>query len=165
VHLIRDLDALPNDLIRGAVTVGNFDGVHRGHSRIIERLLAQSRAVGGPTVVFTFDPHPVRLLRPELAPPPLTWIERKAELLAALGIDALVAYPTDQHLLNLTPGGFFDSIIVTRLAARAIVEGPNFRFGRQRAGTIDTLKDLCKKSDVRLEIVEPLVFEGEVVSS
>jgi riboflavin kinase/FMN adenylyltransferase len=165
VQLIRDLAALPDALRQGAVTVGNFDGVHRGHARIIERLVAQARTEDGPAVAFTFDPHPVRLLRPELAPPPLTWIERKAELLARLGIDALVAYPTDQALLDLSPEEFFEQILVTRLAARAIVEGPNFRFGRQRSGTIETLKERCHARDMRLEIVEPLVVEGEIVSS
>jgi riboflavin kinase/FMN adenylyltransferase len=165
VQLIRDLSALPGSLRHGAVTVGNFDGVHRGHARIMERLLAQARQVGGPAVAFTFDPHPVRLLRPELAPHPLTWTERKAELLSALGIDALIAYPTDARLLELSPDEFFRQILVTPLAARAIVEGPNFRFGRQRAGTMDTLKELCRGSDVRLEIVDPLVMDGEVVSS
>jgi riboflavin kinase/FMN adenylyltransferase len=165
VHLIRDLAALPDTLRQGAVSVGNFDGVHRGHARIVERLLAQAAAASGPAIVFTFDPHPVRLLRPELAPPPLTWIERKAELLQSLGVEALIAYPTDQALLDFTPREFFESILVRQLAAKAIVEGPNFRFGRQRAGTIETLAGLCRHGDVRLEIVEPLTDAGDVVSS
>ena len=83
------------------MAIGNFDGVHRGHARIVERLRAMAREVGGPAVVFTFDPHPVRLLRPAEAPPPLTWTDRKAELLADLGVDAVIAYPTDEALLRL----------------------------------------------------------------
>ena len=73
------------------MSIGNFDGVHRGHARLIERLRTMARNLGGPAVVMTFDPHPVRLLRPEAAPPPLTWTERKADLLGALGIDAMIA--------------------------------------------------------------------------
>ena len=74
---------LPTAARGGAVSIGNFDGVHRGHVAIVRRLLERAEAVGGPAIVFTFDPHPVRLLRPEQCPPPLTWTERKAELLAA----------------------------------------------------------------------------------
>ena len=84
VRLLRSLDNLPADLAHGAVTIGNFDGVHRGHARLVERLLVNARGVGGPAIVFTFDPHPVRLLRPESVPPPLTWTDRKGQLLDEL---------------------------------------------------------------------------------
>lgn len=147
------------------MAIGNFDGVHRGHARIVERLIARARAVGGPALVFTFDPHPVRLLRPEAAPPPLTWTDRKAELLAELGVDGVIAYPTDEALLALEPQQFFDQIVRERLAARAMVEGPNFYFGRGRAGTVDVLRQLCLKANISLEIVEPLTVQGEYVSS
>ena len=103
MEVIRDLEDWPVSLRGGAVAIGNFDGVHRGHARIVERLLAVARQVGGPAVVFTFDPHPVRLLRPEHAPPPLTWTERKAELLGELGVDHVIAYPTDEALLRFRP--------------------------------------------------------------
>jgi len=129
VKLIRDLEAMPSALRGGAVSIGNFDGVHRGHARIVERLLAQARAVRGAAIAFTFDPHPVRLLRPDKAPPPLTWTDRKAELLAALGVDAIIAFPTDEELLQLSPEEFFDRMVRERLGAQAMVEGPNFYFG------------------------------------
>ncbi|HZL91980.1 MAG TPA: adenylyltransferase/cytidyltransferase family protein, partial [Pirellulaceae bacterium] len=73
MQLFRSLDDLPIGLRGGAVAIGNFDGVHVGHARIIQRLLAKAKEVSGPSIVFTFDPHPVRLLRPDKAPPPLTW--------------------------------------------------------------------------------------------
>src|SRR3954452_2892512 len=135
MHIIRNLEALPAAARGGAVAIGNFDGVHRGHVAIVKRLLARAEAVGGPAIVFTFDPHPVRLLRPDQCPPPLTWTERKAELLASLGVDWIVAYPTDEALLQLSAGEFFDKIIRDALAARALVEGPNFYFGHNREGT------------------------------
>jgi riboflavin kinase / FMN adenylyltransferase len=165
VKLIRDLAALPDELRAGAVAIGNFDGVHRGHARIVERLIAKAREVGGPAVVFTFDPHPVRLLRPAAAPPPLTWIDRKAELLSELGVDSMIAYPTDETLLSLSPEQFFTSIVHDALDARAIVEGPNFYFGRDRAGTIDVLRRLAAEVGVSVEVVEPLVISGHIVSS
>jgi len=147
------------------VTIGNFDGVHRGHARLIDRLQIQARAVGGPAIVFTFDPHPARILRPHEAPPPLTWAERKAELLAEVGVDALIAYPTDEALLALSPQEFFDRVVCRQLRARAMVEGPNFRFGRDRAGDVHSLASLCERADVTLDVVEPLIDDDDYVSS
>jgi len=147
------------------VAVGNFDGVHLGHAKIIERLLAVAKRVNGPAVVFTFDPHPVRLLRPQQAPPPLTWTERKATLLGELGVDHVIAYPTDEALLQLTPEEFFEQIVNGRLSARAMVEGPNFYFGRDRRGNIERLKEFCSQADIMLEVVEPITIGGEYVSS
>ncbi len=147
------------------MTIGNFDGVHLGHARLVERLKVQAAAVGGPAVVFTFDPHPVRILRPERAPPPLTWTDRKAELLAELGVDALVAFPTDAAFLRLGPREFFDRIVRGALEARAMVEGTNFFFGRDRQGDVALLEQLCREAGMLLEIVEPVAVDGQVVSS
>lgn len=165
MKIIRDLDALPDRFRSGAVAIGNFDGVHRGHARIVAALAEQARRVGGPAVALTFDPPPARLLRPDQAPPPLTWTERKAELLAALGVDAMVAYPTDEALLALSPEDFFEQIVRHRLDARALVEGPNFFFGRDRSGDIETLRELTGRAGIELEVVEPYIFDGEAVSS
>ena len=165
MKLLRQVTHLPDELRCGAVAIGNFDGVHWGHARIVERVLAQARELGGPALIFTFDPHPVRLLRPTEAPPPLTWTDRKAALLAELGVDAVIAYPTDEALLQLTPGEFFRRIVCEQLAARAMVEGPNFFFGRGRTGTIDVLRQLTAEAGIRLDVVDPLVVDGEYVSS
>jgi riboflavin kinase/FMN adenylyltransferase len=165
VRLLRSLDQLPADVRQGAVTIGNFDGVHQGHAQLIEQLLVKAREVDGPAVVFTFDPHPVRLLRPEAAPPPLTWTDRKAQLLDELGVTAVIAYPTDEQLLALSPQQFFERIIVERLAARAVVEGPNFHFGHKRAGDIRLLGRLCAGAGISMNVVPPLMMGGEYVSS
>src|SRR4029450_1715105 len=114
---------------------------------------------------FTFDPHPVRLLRPEAAPPPLTWTDRKAQLLGELGVTAVIAYPTDEALLALGPGEFFGRIVRERLDALAMVEGPNFHFGRGRAGNSDVLAQLCRESGLSLEIVPPLDLGGQRLST
>lgn len=147
------------------MSIGNFDGVHRGHVAIVRRLLERAEAVGGPAIVFTFDPHPVRLLRPEQSPPPLTWTERKAELLKALGVDWIVAYPTDEALLQLSAVDFFDQIVRGKLAAKALVEGPNFFFGHNREGTIERLNQLTGDAGISLDIVPPVVVDGAIVSS
>jgi riboflavin kinase/FMN adenylyltransferase len=165
LRLLRSLTDLPADLRGGAVSIGNFDGVHRGHARLVERLLAKASELSGPAIVFTFDPHPVRLLRPSVAPPPLTWTDRKAELLGELGVTATIAYPTDEALLALSPRDFFHLIIVNQLAAKAMVEGPNFFFGRGREGNIETLAQLCSTAGVALEIVQPVRIGDKLVSS
>lgn len=165
MHIIRQLASLPEAARGGAVAIGNFDGVHRGHVAIVRRLLERAAAVSGPAIVFTFDPHPVRLLRPEQCPPPLTWTERKAELLAGLGVDWIVAYPTDEALLQLSASEFFDKIIRGALAARALVEGPNFYFGHNREGTVERLRELASAADISLDVVPPVVIDGQIVSS
>ncbi len=163
--LFRDLDRLPDQLHDTAVTVGNFDGVHLGHARLVERLVAKSRELGGSSAVLTFDPHPARLLRPDRVPTPLCWIERKAELLGRLGVDVVIAYPTTMSLLQLDPRQFFDRILRDKLRARAVVEGTNFFFGRGRQGNIDVLRTLCDEAGIVLDVVEPVPFEGQIVSS
>jgi len=165
VRMIRSLDGIPAAFSCGAVAIGNFDGVHRGHARLIERLKQKAAEVGGPVTVFTFDPHPVVLLRPEAAPPPLTWVERKADLLADLGVDAVVAFPTDLALLRLSPREFFDLVVVNSLGAKAVVEGPNFRFGRDREGDIRLLQEFCRQAGLALEIVEPTMDGEGIISS
>jgi riboflavin kinase/FMN adenylyltransferase len=164
VKLCRDLNELPESPQPGAITIGNFDGVHCGHVRIVERLIEKAAQLGGPSVVFTFDPHPVRLLRPDKAPPPLTWPERKAELLGRLGVDVVVVYPTDKKLLSLSPREFFEMVVIGRLRARAVVEGENFFFGRDRSGNVESLARLCHENSVSLDIVPP-VREGDTVVS
>jgi riboflavin kinase/FMN adenylyltransferase len=165
MKVIRHLHAVPETIGSGALTIGNFDGVHRGHARLVERLVEHARRVRGPAVVFTFDPHPVRLLRPSAAPPPLTWTERKAQLLDELGVDCMIAYPTDEALLALGPREFFDRIVREALHAQAIVEGPNFFFGHDRKGNIETLGQYSTEAGIELEVVEPIVLDGEIVSS
>ncbi len=165
MEIIRDLDETQFTLHGGAVTIGNFDGVHQGHAKLLEQLILRAREVDGPAIVLTFDPHPVRILRPELAPPPLTWTSRKAELLSDLGVDATVVYPTDKNFLDLSAEQFFEEIVMQRLGAKALVEGPNFAFGKDRGGSTELLQSLCDTHDVQLQIVTPLLAGDQFVSS
>ncbi len=155
----------PTAYRRGFVSIGNFDGVHRGHRSMIAALVDKARAGGVPAVVFTFDPHPITLLRPGSAPPPLSTVHRKAQLLEELGVDCLIVYPTDQELLDLSPREFFDRIILEKIEASGLVEGPNFFFGRDRAGDIHKLHEYCDESGLDLKIVQPVSMSGRMVSS
>jgi riboflavin kinase/FMN adenylyltransferase len=165
MKLLHSLEEITDELHGGAVSIGNFDGVHCGHAKIVETLRAHARAMDGPSVVFTFDPHPVRLLRPDNAPPPLTWTRRKAQLLGELGINALVAYPTDEALLKLSAEDFFQQIIAGALQAKAVVEGPNFHFGHGRRGNVEMLQTLCERTNIECSIVQAAVDCQELVSS
>lgn len=162
---LRNLEEFPEWLRGGAVAIGNFDGVHLGHARLVERLRVMAEQVGGPAVVFTFDPSPTRVLRPDAAPEPLLWLSRKVEILSELGADAVFAYPTDKRFLEMDAREFFDDIICNRLSARAMVEGPNFFFGRNRSGNVEVLRQFCDDAAMPFEVVKPVELDGQIVSS
>jgi riboflavin kinase/FMN adenylyltransferase len=165
MNILHSLDDFPASLHHGAVAIGNFDGVHRGHARLIERLTSMARSVGGPAVVFTFDPHPVSLLRPSAAPMPLIWTERKIEILAEMGVDAVIVYPTTRQFLELDARQFFDHIVREKLDAKAMVEGPNFYFGHNRSGDIAVLRRFCEEAGLPFEVAESVEIDGQAVSS
>lgn len=147
------------------LSIGNFDGVHRGHQLIIQTLIHQARSQKLPAIVFTFDPHPIHLLRPELAPPELMGIEERAAILQSLGVDYVVAYPTDRTLLNLSPEEFFQQVLLEQLKVKGLVEGPNFYFGKNRTGNVDLLRRLCEHAEMSFEVVEPDICDGRMISS
>ena len=149
----------------GYVSIGNFDGVHRGHQKMIGTLVGHARRAGAPAVVLTFDPHPIVLLAPHKAPPALSTPKHRAQLLALCGVDCLIEYPTDRALLNLTPQEFLERIVQAELDARGLVEGPNFCFGRNRAGTIETLQHFGESTGVAIDIVPAVELDGQIVSS
>jgi riboflavin kinase/FMN adenylyltransferase len=165
VKLLRTLDDLPPAGAGRVVSIGNFDGVHRGHVRLVGRLKQLAVARNAQAVVFTFDPHPVQLLRPEQAPVPLTTLGQRVELLASHGADLVIAYRTDRALLGMSAQQFFAEVVLGRLKTSVLVEGPDFRFGRDRAGDVALLEQLACDASVRLEIVEPVFDDGQVVSS
>lgn len=158
-------NTIPVDAQHGAVTIGNFDGVHRGHRAVMSQVRALADRVGGPAVVFTFDPPPIRLLRPEEAPEALTSMTRRAELLKQFGIDHVIVFPTSLELLQLEPEAFFSNIIVDSLKAKAIIEGENFRFGRKRRGDTQLLQQLCDEKGIEFSLLSLQQETGDWISS
>ena len=167
MHLLQTLDdAAAHPGVRGGVVaIGNFDGVHRGHQAMIAVLREEAARRDAPAVVLTFDPHPIALLAPDRLPPSLSTLPRKAELLRRAGADALVVVHTTRDLLNLEAEAFFESVLREKLAARGMVEGPDFRFGRDRGGDVSRLQALCEAAGMSLRVMEPVCVEGETVSS
>jgi riboflavin kinase / FMN adenylyltransferase len=158
-------DAAPGVCRDGAVAVGNFDGVHLGHVSLIAALRAKADEHAGPAVAVTFDPHPRDVLRPDLAGPLLTTNADRCRLLQEAGADHVLVLRTTAELLHLTATEFFNQVLRERLAARALVEGANFGFGRGREGNIDTLAELCRPAGIPLTIVPPVVIDGGEASS
>lgn len=164
MQLIRSFDDA-EPWRNGYVSIGNFDGVHRGHQEMLRTLVGRAATHNAPALAVTFDPHPMTLLRPDVAPPPLTTLRHRAELLGQYGVTGLLALPTNQTLLDLTPDEFFEQVIVGRLAARGMVEGPNFFFGRRRAGNVTTLRAMCQARQMTLDVIAPVTVGDQWVSS
>ena len=164
-HTIHYHEPLGKACRGGAVTVGNFDGVHRGHQALLAGLRRQASAVGGPAVVLTFDPHPLQLLRPAQFQPVLTTLADRAELLHGYGADEVVVLRTTPELLHLSARDFFEQVLRGRLDARAVVPGFNFGFGRDREGTVETLAAFCREAGLAFALVPPLELDGRPIST
>jgi riboflavin kinase / FMN adenylyltransferase len=156
---------LPRQCQDGAVAIGNFDGVHLGHQSLLAETVRQAKLCAGPAVAVTFSPHPLQLLRPESFQPELTTLAERVELLHHYGAQQVVVLQTTPDLLRLSPRQFFEQIVCERLRARAVVEGVNFCFGRNREGTAATLQALGKEKNVAVVLVPPLELAGQPVSS
>lgn len=165
VYRLNWNESAPEPCHGGAVTIGNFDGVHAGHQMLLAALKVHATAISGPAVAITFDPHPLSILRPELFQPTLTTLAERCRLLQRYGADHVVVLQVQAGLLHLSADDFFDRVVCTNLQARRVVEGPNFRFGHNRAGNTDLLAQLCARAGMQVQIVEPLMMDKVVVSS
>ncbi|MGA8847634.1 MAG: bifunctional riboflavin kinase/FAD synthetase [Nocardioides sp.] len=150
----RSFEEVPSSLTVSAVTIGNFDGVHRGHRAVIARARAAADELGVPLVAVTFDPHPMAVLRPEHAPSMLTSIEQRALLLGDLGIDDVFVLPFDLSVATWSPQEFVDRVLVAALSARSVVVGANFRFGNRAAGDVAFLREAGRAAGFVAEGVE-----------
>lgn len=164
MRVLRSLDELTAPLPVPALTIGNFDGVHAGHRRILARVIEEARAAGGTAVAMTFHPHPARVLgRP--APPLLTTLEQRVRLLEECGIEVALVLEFTRELSQLPPRAFVEEILCRRLGARVICVGENFRFGHRQAGDVRLLEELSRESGFAVRIIPPVVVNGQVASS
>lgn len=164
MRLWHGQDEVPPEWGRSVVTIGVFDGVHRGHQRIIARAAELAGDLHLPAVVITFDPHPDEIVRPGTRPPQLCSPRRRVELLADLGADAVMVLPFTLELSRMGPDEFVQSVLVDRLHAARVVVGEDFRFGHRARGDVTRLRELGDKYDFDAEGV-PLVANGEPISS
>ncbi|GAA3174292.1 bifunctional riboflavin kinase/FAD synthetase [Blastococcus jejuensis] len=136
----RGLEATPGDLGRTVVTIGMYDGVHLGHQTLIGAAVARARAMRRPCLLLTFDPHPAEVVRPGSHPAILTSMDRKAELVAELGVDAMCVLPFTPDFMRLSPETFTHTVLVEHLHTAQVVVGENFTYGHRAAGTVQTLE-------------------------
>jgi riboflavin kinase / FMN adenylyltransferase len=156
---------VPDDWGRSVVTSGVFDGVHRGHQRIIGRARQAASELGLPVVVVTFDPHPDEVVRPGSHPPFLCTTRRRCELLAGLGADAVLVVEFNYEFSQLGPDEFVRTVLVERLHAARVVVGEDYRFGHKAAGDVALLAELGEKYDFTVEGLPLVTEEGVRISS
>ncbi|GAB2658011.1 bifunctional riboflavin kinase/FAD synthetase [Kribbella swartbergensis] len=146
------LDQVEPEFGPSVVTIGNFDGVHRGHQEVLAHASARAAELGGlPVVALTFDPHPMAVLRPDRAPLMLTGPADRAALLGAHGADAVLILPFDKEVSTWSPEEFIERVLLGTLHAKAVVVGENFRFGHKAAGHVDTLVTAGATHDFQVE--------------
>lgn len=165
MQIFPTLASIPPEFGPAVVTIGNFDGVHRGHQSILAETRARARKLGARSLAITFDPHPVRLLRPEAPHSLITPGPLKLELLASTGVDAVLVLPFTPELAALSPEQFIAEILVGGCRTRALLEGDGFRFGSRGSGTMQTLRDAGRTLGFTAETVAPLTMRGGPVSS
>ncbi len=136
----RGQEDIPSDWGRCVLTIGVFDGVHRGHAEIIARAVKAGRSRGVPTVLMTFDPHPMEVVFPGTHPAQLTTLARRAELVEELGVDVFLVLPFTTDFMKLTPDRYIHELLVERLHVVEVVVGENFTFGKKAVGNVDTLR-------------------------
>jgi riboflavin kinase/FMN adenylyltransferase len=164
-RIFRSLAELPRDFGPTVAAIGNFDGVHLGHQRILSAVVSQARELSARAVVITFDPHPEFFLRPSQAPALLTPIDERLRLLAMTGIDAVLVLPFDAALAELPAREFVRQILVERLRLVALHEGGNFRFGRRAEAGVSELARFGWESGFTLHIHPAVSIHGMEVSS
>ena len=150
---------------RHALTIGNFDGVHRGHQAMLERTVARARALGAASCVLTFEPHPREFFSPATAPARLTRLREKLERMADAGVDRVHVARFDAGLAALAAERFVEDVVVRGLRAAWLLVGRDFRFGARRAGDFGLLERLCAQHGVALEAMPEVVLDDERVSS
>lgn len=161
----RGLEAVPTGWGRSVVTIGIFDGVHRGHQQLIDRAVAIGRARGLPTVLLTFDPHPSELVRPGSHPARLTSLARRAELVAERGVDAFCVLPFTAELSRRSPAEFVHEVLVEDLHTAVVVVGENFTFGHRAEGDVATLVELGRRFGFAVEGLDLLRDQDVTLSS
>ena len=165
MELIRGLHNVRPRHRGAAVTIGNFDGVHRGHRAMVARLREHARRLGCPAVVITFEPHPMERLAPQRAPERLTGLREKLRRLEGLGVDAVVCLRFDQALAGMVAEAFAAELLAEHLGVRHVLVGDDFRFGRARQGDLELLEAVGQRRGFTVEPMPTVAQDGERVSS
>ena len=165
MRIFRAIEEIPADLGPTIVCVGNFDGVHCGHRQVMEEMVRRARGTGAKAIAVTFDPHPLRILQPDVAPKLITPQARKEALLAKCGLDALLVIPFTRDFSMTTAADFARNILSGKLHAQEVHEGENFHFGHRAQGTTGSLAELGREFGFEVRAYPTMVMRGSPVSS
>ncbi len=165
MRVFHGIDGLEGKLKNPAITIGNFDGVHKGHQTLFQRVKQCAEELNGESAVVTFDPHPLKVLSPDKVLSFITSHRQKLDLIASCGIDATIVIPFDHEFSRMSASEFVKTVIVEKIGARAIVVGPDYRFGHGREGGIPYLKQLGAQYGFKVETVSGTTMNHTVVSS
>lgn len=165
MEVFKGIRTLNREFSRSVVTIGNFDGVHLGHRKIIGLAVQGARKISAQSIVYTFRPHPRVALQPEKPFRLLNTYDEKIGLISGLGPNLLIEEPFSREFSTTSADDFFEKIIIGILKAEAVVVGHDFSFGRGREGHLETLKSFCQKTHLDLTILPPFTVHNEIVSS
>ncbi len=166
MELFTDLEQVEGCCAKkGVVTLGNFDGLHIGHQVLIGKVVNRAREIGGNSIVFTFHPHPLKVLSPDTCPPLISTYEEKIALFEELGIDLLLMIPFTRKIAEMSAWDFAETVLANTLNASEVFVGFNYRFGRDREGSVDRLREFGEKLGFRVTEVREVTVHDEVVSS
>jgi riboflavin kinase/FMN adenylyltransferase len=165
LETVRGTAALKRALRRCVLTIGNFDGLHVGHRAIMRTVLTRARDLGGEAVVYTFDPHPRKVLRPDRAPRLLTTLDQKLELLEEIGVDVAIVEPFDRDFAEIEPETFIREYIHRRIRPMEVYVGYDFHFGRDREGSMRLLTETGPRLGFSVTIIPEVTIDGRDVNS
>ena len=165
MKIFNNISSVTGQLRAPILTIGNFDGVHKGHLVLFDKVKERARAIGGESVVMTFDPHPIKILKPGNGPPLITPTEQKIRLIEAAHIDALLCLPFSERFAAITAEDFVTEILVKNIGVREIVVGYDYRFGHKQQGNMDLLKTMGTTYGFEVHEVGPIQIENLPVSS
>jgi riboflavin kinase/FMN adenylyltransferase len=165
MKIFEFLDDIREKFVNPVLTIGNYDGIHIGHQKIIERVVKTAQETSGTAMLMTFNPHPLSVLKPDTYTRLITPLHLKTKLIEANGIEVMFLIPFDARFQSLTPEMFVRDILVNRLAVKEIVVGYDFKFGKGGAGNVTTLKKLAGTYGFRFETIEAITLDGERVGS
>jgi riboflavin kinase / FMN adenylyltransferase len=163
--ILRNLEQLPGDWGATVVSIGNFDGVHRAHQHVLAQVAERARALHARSMAVTFDPHPLRVLRPESAPLLITPTDEKIAALAQTKVDAILVLPFDKTFAALSAREFVQTILVDRLRVKEVHEGLTFHFGHKAQGDCENLKEFGREFGFEVVVYPEMRLHGDTVSS
>jgi riboflavin kinase/FMN adenylyltransferase len=165
MKIFRQLAEVPADFGPTVATIGNFDGVHRGHQSVISEVVARAHTLGAKSIAITFEPHPARVLRPEAALPLITPLTEKLDLLSTTGLDAVLILPFTEEFSHMSPRDFAAEVLHKALHVIELHEGENFRFGYQAKAGVNSLEALGRELGFTCNVYSPRTIRNQPISS